>query len=479
MKRRLIFTVLILLAAVFMLSCSSPFKRIELTIPAEKYIYTGNEIRPEVTVTDGDTELVEGKDYTVSYSKNKDVGTAEVTVSGKGDYDIKEVKEFKIVKSLKLKKNQYSKYIEGKVTEKQFAGILNIIMDRYHEYQTIDEKLISIDGEAASLFPLVKKLTSYRENDKEQANNSCSIEEINQKLSSFTDFRFTPDAIYQPAYSKNEELYTDGTNLHIHPKGQATKITITSAKLYAEEMAVVFKYTGAYDKHLNQSSNEYSEYYETSHKMSEKYVAVLKKQSNDKYKLVKINLKDSNGMRTVAENEFEKLIKGKLKWNELDRVLSGIMYAGAKWDGTTRTMNEEDISKVGVLKKANTNAFVAHAIMGALSDGPAVNISYANRLLSVFTSFRYEKNHEYSDGESISAKTNQKEIEAIGIAVDGVHGWTEIEGARCSTKEMVILFTYCYDVYPKEQHYHYKAILKKDKTGKFKLVRIEKTIPCK
>lgn len=106
MKRRLIFAVLILLAAVFMLSCSSPFKSIEVTIPAEKYIYTGNEIRPEVTVKEGDTELVEGKDYTVSYSKNKDVGTAEVTVNGKGDYDIEEVKEFKIVKSLKLKKNQ-------------------------------------------------------------------------------------------------------------------------------------------------------------------------------------------------------------------------------------------------------------------------------------------------------------------------------------------------------------------------------------
>ena len=52
----------------------------------EDAIYTGSPIKPAVTVKDGGTELAAGKDYTVSYSKNKAVGTATVTVKGKGNY---------------------------------------------------------------------------------------------------------------------------------------------------------------------------------------------------------------------------------------------------------------------------------------------------------------------------------------------------------------------------------------------------------
>lgn len=52
----------------------------------EDAVYTGSPIKPAVTVKDGGTELAAGKDYTVSYSKNKAVGTATVTVKGKGNY---------------------------------------------------------------------------------------------------------------------------------------------------------------------------------------------------------------------------------------------------------------------------------------------------------------------------------------------------------------------------------------------------------
>ncbi|MDE7266734.1 MAG: InlB B-repeat-containing protein [Lachnospiraceae bacterium] len=52
----------------------------------EEAAYTGSPIKPVVTVKDGSMELVQGKDYSVSYSKNKAVGTATVTVKGKGNY---------------------------------------------------------------------------------------------------------------------------------------------------------------------------------------------------------------------------------------------------------------------------------------------------------------------------------------------------------------------------------------------------------
>lgn len=49
--------------------------------------YTGSEIKqPTMTVTYGKTKLVEGTDYTVSYSNNIEVGTATVTINGIGDY---------------------------------------------------------------------------------------------------------------------------------------------------------------------------------------------------------------------------------------------------------------------------------------------------------------------------------------------------------------------------------------------------------
>lgn len=56
------------------------------TIEVEDQVYTGKSRRPEVVVKDGDKVLAEGTDYTVSYSNNKEIGTANVTVKGMNDY---------------------------------------------------------------------------------------------------------------------------------------------------------------------------------------------------------------------------------------------------------------------------------------------------------------------------------------------------------------------------------------------------------
>lgn len=48
--------------------------------------YTGSAIKPAVTVKDGTKTLVSGTDYTVSYANNVNIGTATVTVTGKGSY---------------------------------------------------------------------------------------------------------------------------------------------------------------------------------------------------------------------------------------------------------------------------------------------------------------------------------------------------------------------------------------------------------
>ncbi len=58
-----------------------------ITLSETSYEYSGNANTPGVTVKDGDVTLVEGTDYTVSYSDNTEVGTGHVTISMTGTYN--------------------------------------------------------------------------------------------------------------------------------------------------------------------------------------------------------------------------------------------------------------------------------------------------------------------------------------------------------------------------------------------------------
>lgn len=61
--------------------------------------YIGDEIRPEITVTVDGAALKEGTDYTVEYINNTEQGTAEVIISGIGNYSGVIRKTFKIYKN--------------------------------------------------------------------------------------------------------------------------------------------------------------------------------------------------------------------------------------------------------------------------------------------------------------------------------------------------------------------------------------------
>lgn len=59
--------------------------------------YTGSLIAPNIAVSCNDVELVKDTDYTVSYSNNKNVGTATISITGIGDYTGTITKNFNIV----------------------------------------------------------------------------------------------------------------------------------------------------------------------------------------------------------------------------------------------------------------------------------------------------------------------------------------------------------------------------------------------
>ena len=69
----------------------------DVTLNKKTIIYSGKEKKPGVTVLSGSLELIKDKEYTVSYSYNINVGTAYVTVYGKGDYYGSVTKSFKII----------------------------------------------------------------------------------------------------------------------------------------------------------------------------------------------------------------------------------------------------------------------------------------------------------------------------------------------------------------------------------------------
>ena len=75
----------------------NPGSQPQITVaPIPDYSWTGKEITPPLVVKDGDKVLVEGKDYTVEFKNNVEVGKADVVIVGKGNYSGKLDTEFQI-----------------------------------------------------------------------------------------------------------------------------------------------------------------------------------------------------------------------------------------------------------------------------------------------------------------------------------------------------------------------------------------------
>lgn len=79
------------------------------------YAYDGKTKKPAATVIFNGSKLVKDKDFSVSYSNNKNVGTATVTIKGKGNYTGSIKKTFKI-------KNNFKKSVVTGIKTKSFTG---------------------------------------------------------------------------------------------------------------------------------------------------------------------------------------------------------------------------------------------------------------------------------------------------------------------------------------------------------------------
>jgi hypothetical protein len=76
------------------------FTSSDITVAAiEDQTYTGSRICPAISVTDGEKVLEPGVDFTTQCSNNISVGTASMTITGKGHYTGKISEQFKIAKA--------------------------------------------------------------------------------------------------------------------------------------------------------------------------------------------------------------------------------------------------------------------------------------------------------------------------------------------------------------------------------------------
>ena len=86
-----------------------------VTLSTSTYAYNGKAKTPSVTVKVGGKTLKKDTDYTVSYSNNIKVGTAKVTITGKGNYTGSVSKNYSI-------KNDFKKATVSGISTKAFTG---------------------------------------------------------------------------------------------------------------------------------------------------------------------------------------------------------------------------------------------------------------------------------------------------------------------------------------------------------------------
>lgn len=91
-------------------------------LPVESVVYTGSAIMVEPAVYDGITLLEKDKDYTLSYSNNKDAGKGYVIVNGKGNYSKKETIEFTILPKPIGDGNAFDEAFSVSIADKQYTG---------------------------------------------------------------------------------------------------------------------------------------------------------------------------------------------------------------------------------------------------------------------------------------------------------------------------------------------------------------------
>lgn len=134
-------------------------QNLDIFMEKEQYAYTGASHTPEIIVRDGAITLWEGVDYTLSYKNNTKMGTATVTIMGKGNYQGNKTLTFYIVP----KKVSGVTLKEGNGTSLKFTYKKQTGVSGYEVslYQGSKKVKVANTAKTAYQFKKLKKNTEY------------------------------------------------------------------------------------------------------------------------------------------------------------------------------------------------------------------------------------------------------------------------------------------------------------------------------
>ena len=270
---------MIMLCSVFSVavSAAAKVKISSCTFSYSKTKYcTGKAIKPAVTVKYNGKKLKKGTDYTLSYSDNKEVGTAKIVVKGKGAYTGSKTLSFKI--KLAKPKNLKASSIKAtsvKLTWSKVPGAVKYTVLKYNSSTKKYGKLLTVKKNAAT----VKNLTSakkyklavkaYDKNGKASAvsaivtvNTRPATPKLKLKVLSNTSIQLSWNKISRAAGYKIYS-FDEATNKYKRIKTIKDGATLTYTKKGLKEgttytFAVAAYYTSGSKTILSEKSSEVS-----------------------------------------------------------------------------------------------------------------------------------------------------------------------------------------------------------------------------
>ena len=123
-------------------------------------VYTGKALTPDVKIKDGSYTLVNGKDYTISYMNNVDIGMANMAIKLKGNYAGSLQQQFRIVpRSPKLKASRSGSKIKLSWTSSD--KVTKYIIEYSTDGGKTFKKLKNVSGSKKSTSVSLKKGKTY------------------------------------------------------------------------------------------------------------------------------------------------------------------------------------------------------------------------------------------------------------------------------------------------------------------------------
>ena len=120
-------------------------KKCEITVP-DKVQFTGEELKPKITITNNGKKLKENVDFKVEYSNNSTIGWATANIIGLGAYVNDVQKKFKIIKGdcdfkfIKIKKAYYANGNSIYLNVYATKGVLGVV-----DYSSSNEHVATVD----------------------------------------------------------------------------------------------------------------------------------------------------------------------------------------------------------------------------------------------------------------------------------------------------------------------------------------------